>query len=1273
MCTTLCLFNVEPNFEAEQKIHLSLSMNFEKIKRVLVANRGEISCRVIRSCQSLKLTAVAIFSKEDAGSAHVSAADEAVVLLGTGAAAYIDLEQIVKVAIDNNCDAVVPGYGFLSENSAFAKELEKQGIVFVGPSSNSILTFGLKHTARDLAVASGVPIAPGSDLLQDFSEAAKFAHDIGYPVILKATAGGGGMGLKVCRAEHELEQALAEVQSRGQSLFKNAGAFVEKYVENGRHIEVQVFGNGLGQAVTFGERECSIQRRHQKVIEEAPSPFISLSAYNTPNLRRDLCAAAAKLAATSNYKSAGTIEFLVDDDTGSFYFLEMNTRLQVEHGITELTYGVDLVNMMLLQAEYEARDQGGIPADILDGFAPLAIPHGHAIECRIYAENPAKDFAPCPGVLTNVVLPESHSYTVRVDHWIATGTKISPYFDPLLAKLMVWADSRDLAIEGMIQALTEIKIQGPVTNVDYLLHILLSEQFQHGNTLTSFLDKTFTYKPKLMEFIESGPYTTIQDLPGRVATAGGVPLSGPVDPLSLQIANAIVGNQPGCEGLEMNLMGPTILFHAAATIAITGSNFEPKVDGKPVPTYTAISIPRGGILSFGLSIDAGSKTYLAILGGFPGVATYLGSKACTPTLSLGGHQGRVILPGDCLDIAPHEKVEKVQLGYSLPQRSKPQLVRPDGPWQIRVISGPHDTPEICSPEGLKELYSFEYKVNLNSNRGATRLDGPGMRFSRQTGGDGGTHPSNILEYPYPTGGISAVGSDMVLFGVDGATLSGFICVSVPVSADWWKFGQAKIGSGIRFVPISYNTAVKLAAERRRFVEHLMTRPLEEESWSFEDDLINAEPRESSFLHQESNRQHLGLPPVSFRQAGESMIVVDYGTDSFSLMNTGRLHAFNIALKDSADVVLKRAIVRSEVTTGAIGFTFDSLVMPRDQLLQALISLEKNIPGPETLKVPSRIYRIPIAFDHSSLRHCVERYMKSQRPHAPYLPNNTKFVMKASCINSVDKFKKAITGTPGVVTAVSFLCANTLLVHPDPRMRFMTPKYNPARMFTPKGAVGTGAVSQSIYSIDSPGGYMIWGMTLPDICWNTFGNIKIFQGKPWFLQNFDQIQFYEVTEPELDELNNSLIAGKLEIDFRDTEFDFAQYIEFYNSVIEEAQQIRQLQREANARLAQEEATLLQQWTEEKQRALSSGVRTTAIVDDPRNVKVASPMAANVYKINVRKGDIVKGNDVLTILEAMKMEIPVKPKGDATYEVLEVFISEGDILGPGDLMMLLKEAE
>ena len=203
--------------------------------------------------------------------------------------------------------------------------------------------------------------------------------------------------------------------------------------------------------------------------------------------------------------------------------------------------------------------------------------------------------------------------------------------------------------------------------------------------------------------------------------------------------------------------------------------------------------------------------------------------------------------------------------------------------------------------------------------------------------------------------------------------------------------------------------------------------------------------------------------------------------------------------------------------------------------------------------------------------------------------------------------------------------------------------------------------------------MIWGMTLPDICWNTFGNIKIFQGKPWFLQNFDQIQFYEVTEPELDELNNSLIAGKLEIDFRDTEFDFAQYIEFYNSVIEEAQQIRQLQREANARLAQEEATLLQQWTEEKQRALSSGVRTTAVVDDPRNIKVASPMAANVYKINARKGDTVTGLDVLTILEAMKMEIPVKPKGDATYEVLEVFISEGDILGPGDLMMLLKVAE
>lgn len=1280
---------------------------FKTIKKVLVANRGEIACRIIKSCKENGLKTVAIFSNEDCDAMHVSQSDESYLLSGIGANAYINIEEIVKIAKETETDVVVPGYGFLSENSEFAHALEKAGIFFAGPSVESVETFGLKHSARSLAEKNDVPIVPGTDLIDNVDDAIAAAQKIGYPIMIKSTAGGGGMGLKVVEDEKNLVISLEEVISRGKTLFKNAGVFLEKYIEAGRHIEVQVFGNGKGDVIAFGERECSIQRRHQKVIEEAPSPFIALPSYNNIDLRKKLSTCAVNLASSINYKSAGTVEFLVDDKTGSFYFLEMNTRLQVEHGITELIYNVDLMKLMLLQAEYEARGETGIPLDVLKAEGDykvtddgIAIPSGHAIEVRVYAENPIKNFQPSPGILHLVkyadplIIPDCK---LRIDHWVSTGSKISPYFDPLIAKIMVWGPDRQAATNGMIKVLQNTEIYGPTINLHYLEKILLSESYNTGFTLTSFLNDSFVFKPALIEFIKSGSYTTIQDLPGREKYSAGIPLSGPVDPLSLQIANLLLGNDKSTAGIEVSMKGPTIKFHTPAIISLTGAKFKFKVNGKAAPMFAPIEVPANSTVKIGDAIGNGARAYLAIKGGLPDVAEYLGSKSCTPTLNLGGHQGRAIMAGDCLSIVSQD-VSELKFGSSLPSKCLPNIedYDEDSIWTIKCLGGPHDTLDICDKDKIKKFYETVYTVNLNSNRGCTKLDGQSDVFSRVNGKDGGAHPSNILEYSYPTCGISVVGSVMSLFGVDGSTLSGFVCISVPIKSDWWKNGQAKVASKIQFKQVSYDDALKLNQLRADYLnklEEVITTGGDDypeyvdelEEYETSDEKLN----NTMLYHREKTDQ---LCELSIRQAGEKMIVIDFGIDEFTLVNNGRQKQLddNI-LEYDASSKFSRSIIRTEASSGAISVVFDDSKISRDEILEVIVKLESVIPPPDQLKIKSKLYHLPVCFEHTALKHCIERYTHSQRPYAPYLPSNVDFVMKANNIKLMEEFKANVVGQKQVVTAVSFLCANTLSVNLDPRTRFKTGKYNPARTFTPKGALGSGSVAHSIYSIDSPGGYMIWGMVLPDLTWNTFGRLKASNNRSWFFNNFDQIMYYEVDEAKLTELNNQLLAGKLDIKTEDVEFDFGEYVKFLDSISDEVKELNAAKQASIDKLMEEEETQRNQWLKELEAAKESKTTNTDILNDPSSIKVMGGMAANIFKINYKKGDVITGEDVLIILEAMKMEIPIRavneeesddeeegvekavetksPK-DCKYEVLDIMIEEGDVIGSGDILAVLK---
>ena len=444
---------------------------------------------------------------------------------------WLVVEKILAAARDSGAQAIHPGYGFLSENAAFAEACEAAGIAFVGPTPKQLRVFGLKHTARALAKQHGVPMLEGTELLENLDAALLAGDQVGYPVMLKSTAGGGGIGMRVCRSAQELAEAFEVVKRLGQNNFSDAGVFIEKYIQRARHLEVQVFGDGKGEVIALGVRDCSVQRRNQKVLEETPAP-------NLPaGMAEELCAAAIKLARAVKYRSAGTVEFVYDSEAERFYFLEVNTRLQVEHGVTEQVWGVDLVRWMIELAA------GDLPP--LSELAKGLKPDGHAIQARLYAEDPGRDFQPSPGLLTAVDFPAADGKALRIDTWVEAGCEIPPYFDPMIAKFNRWAPTREAASAGLDRALADSVLYGVECNRDYLRQIIQDAPFASGNAWTRCLEN-LEYRANTLEVLSAGTQTTVQDFPGRIGYwAVGVPPSGPMDDLAFRLANRIVGNDAG--------------------------------------------------------------------------------------------------------------------------------------------------------------------------------------------------------------------------------------------------------------------------------------------------------------------------------------------------------------------------------------------------------------------------------------------------------------------------------------------------------------------------------------------------------------------------------------------------------------------------------------------------------------------------------------------------------------------------------------------------------
>ena len=440
--------------------------------KVLVANRGEIAVRINQTLRAMGIAPVAVYSEPDAGAPHVVTAEQAVLLPGsTAEETYLDIDSIVHAARECGADAIHPGYGFLSENPAFARACDEAGIAFIGPTPESMALLGDKLRSKEIAQLAGVPVVPGSrQWLPGDPAAAEFAHRSGFPLLVKAAAGGGGRGMRVVNEPERLAADMEVASREAQAAFGDGRVFLERYVANPRHVEIQVLADGSGHTIHLGERECSIQRRHQKIIEETPSPAL------TPELRRRMGAAAVAVARKAGYVNAGTVEFLLDPRTSEFYFLEMNARLQVEHPITEAVLGLDMV-------EWQLRIAAGEPLALQQEDVQ---PRGHAIECRIYAEDPYHDFVPSTGPLLRWRPPSGPG--LRLDSGVAQGQEVSTYYDPMLAKLIAWAPDRDLSLRRMDVALSQFLILGVITNIPLLRAVLGHTQFQRGEYDTGFLE-----------------------------------------------------------------------------------------------------------------------------------------------------------------------------------------------------------------------------------------------------------------------------------------------------------------------------------------------------------------------------------------------------------------------------------------------------------------------------------------------------------------------------------------------------------------------------------------------------------------------------------------------------------------------------------------------------------------------------------------------------------------------------------------------------------------
>lgn len=906
--------------------------------KVLIANRGAIAVRIERTLKKMGIGSVAVYSKADQDSLHVERADEAVYIGdGTAKETYLDTKKIIKAALDTGAKAIHPGYGFLSENTDFAKECEENGIKFIGPDSEQIKLFGLKHSARALAEKADVPLLPGTGLLSGVEEAVTEAEKIGYPVILKSTAGGGGIGMRICNSTEELRQAYDAVCHLAAANFNDAGVFLEKYVTRSRHVEVQIFGNEYGETTALAERDCSVQRRNQKVVEESPAPNLS------DEVRKKMYAAAERLAKEASYRSAGTVEFLYDDQTEGFYFLEVNTRLQVEHGITEEVLGIDLVEWMVKEAAGELKNIKSL----------VHKPQGHAIEVRVYAEDCINGFRPGTGKIDAVTFsPEA-----RVETWIQKGVEVTSLYDPMLAKLIVHGSDRADAIAKMERVLRDSRVYGITSNMQYLAALLKTETYQTGALFTGML-KDFMPQEHAIEVLDGGVQTTVQDYPGMIGYwFVGVPPCGPMDAYNFRIGNSILGNDESASGLELTLRGGSYRFRTTVSFCITGADMKATLDGVEIPMYQVVHASAMQVLKF-KDCKVGMRTYLLVAGGFD-MPKIMGSSSTFIDGKFGGHNGRTLRTGDVLRLQEKCVIDSID---SMPEKYRPKLTNE---WTIGVIPGPQPTPEYLKPEYLKTLTESEYEVNFNSARTGIRLNGPIPQWVREDGGEAGLHPSNIHDNAYAVGTLDLTGDQSILLGPDGPSLGGFVCSVTTAKGEMWKLGQLHPGDKVHFRLLDLDQAKEIREAEEANLRHEYK------------EVVLPEQKDLDYHYAILAEETAAGTKIVARLDGEDNILVEYGEMELDIAIRFRVHVLMQELK-------KKDLPVIDLTPGirSLQIHFDIGKISLKEMLAAVLETNRTLPELSDVTVPSRIIWLPLSWDDPQTQLAAKRYQQTVRPNAP---------------------------------------------------------------------------------------------------------------------------------------------------------------------------------------------------------------------------------------------------------------------------------------------------
>jgi urea carboxylase len=1196
---------------------------------VLIANRGAIACRIIRTLKAMNIRSIVVYAEADADSRHVLEADEAHCLgAGNAAQTYLDQDKLFAIARERGAQAIHPGYGFLSENAEFARRCARENIVFLGPTPEQMEAFGLKHTARQLAQENELPLLPGSGLVDTLDAALTAARSVGLPVMLKSTAGGGGIGMQLCHSEDELRSAYDSVRRLSANNFSNSGVFVEKYVTNARHIEVQIFGDGDGNAVALGERDCSSQRRNQKVIEETPAP-------NLPDsVRQQLQSVSLRLAKAVKYRSAGTIEFIYDGQAQQVYFLEVNTRLQVEHGVTEQIYGIDLVRWMI---EVGA---GELPA--LDSLTKQLQPRGHAIQIRVYAEDPGKQFQPSAGLLSAVEFPAADGKLLRIDHWLDAGVEVSPFFDPMLAKVIAWDETREQAIARLDAALAQTTLYGIETNIDYCRAVLRSDIFRNGEMHTRYLNH-FTHQSPRIDVLRAGTMTTLQDFPGRRGYWDvGVPPSGPFDDWSFRLGNRLLDNADDAAGLEVTLNGPTLQFRTDTQIVLSGAELDATLDGVAIPFWQVIDIPAGATLAIGKCNETGARAYLLVKGGIQ-CPDYLGGKATFTLGQFGGHNGRALRVGDVLHIDP---LAAKAAAKTLPAALRPTMQRE---WTIHVMYGPHGAPDFFTGNDIDTFFDATWEVHYNSSRTGVRLIGPKPEWARSDGGEAGMHPSNIHDNAYALGAIDFTGDMPVILGPDGPSLGGFVCPATVIRAERWKIGQLKAGDRVRFVPVAIETA--MAIESAQLDALATLQPV----------VIDTLPvaRIDPVVAKLAASAH-GVD-VLYRCAGDNFLLVEYGEQKLDIALRFRVHALMLQLQKQ-----KPAAV-FELTPGirSLQVHYDSLQIPLPQLLQWLQSAEAQLGDVAALEVPARVVHIPLSWDDEACQLAIEKYVHSVRKDAPWCPSNIEFIRRINGLASIEAVKKIVFDASYVVMGLGDVYLGAPVATPlDPRHRLVTTKYNPARTWTAENSVGIGGSYMCVYGMEGPGGYQFVGRTLQ--MWNRHRRTAEF-AQPWLLRFFDQIRFYEVSADELKQIRLDFPRGRYPLRIEETRFKLSEYEDYLAA---NAGEIAEFTGVREAAFAQE----LQRWHDNGQlhfdsAPLDSGDDADAHALPDGCTAIESHVAGNIWKLLVQPGASVRSGETIAILESMKMEIELHAPVDGVIHSIQR--AEGSQINAGHTLMIIRE--